>query len=122
MTDLTIDAPAFAPDAQAMLAVRARQTVVGEVTIQGLTAEDAARQLPLVRNQTGVYYEYGISTVVLEEQEELPAESGTPDREAAPETEDSTAEPEETGAALPEEEVGGSHGQREESEQTVGEK
>lgn len=122
VTDLIIDSPAFASDAQAMLAVRAKQTVVGEVTIQGLATEDAARQLPLVRNQTGVYYEYGISTVVLEEQEELPAESGTPDREAAPETEDSTAEPEETGAALPEEEVGGSHGQREESEQTVGEK
>lgn len=63
VTDLTIDAPAFAVGAQAMLAVKARQTVVGDVTVRGLTAEDAARQLPLVKSWSNAYYEYG--TVVM---------------------------------------------------------
>ncbi len=67
VTDLTIDSPAFAPEAQAMLAVKAKQTVVGDVTVQGLTAEDAARQLPMVKIMTNVYYEYRTAVVAAED-------------------------------------------------------
>ena len=67
VTDLTIEAPVFASSAQAMLAVKARQTVVGDVTVRGLTAEDAVRQLPLVKTKSSTYYEYGTAVVTAEE-------------------------------------------------------
>ena len=67
VTDLTLENPVFAPGTQAMLAVKARQTAVGHVTVRGLTWENAARQLPLVKTTANVYYEYGTMVTALEE-------------------------------------------------------
>ena len=93
VTDLSIVNPAFATGAQAMLAVKAKQAVVGGVTVQGLTAEDAARQLPLVRTKTNTYYEYGTAIAPLEEiWEELTPEGEPPTWGETSESEDEMGE------------------------------
>ena len=55
--DLTLAQPAIPDGTRASLAEKARQTVVGEITVEGGTD-----RLPLAAETTGVYYEYGISS------------------------------------------------------------
>ena len=56
---LTIADPAYDTGAAALLAVKSRQVVLGDVAVTGLSPADAARGLPLVQTRTDVYYEYG---------------------------------------------------------------
>lgn len=57
--NLTIAGPSYDAGAQAILAVKTRQVVVGNVTVDNMTVEGANRQLPLVKTTTDVYFEYG---------------------------------------------------------------
>ena len=57
--NLTIAEPTYAAGAQAVLSVKARQVVVGDVTVDKMTAADAVQQPPLVKTKTDAYYEYG---------------------------------------------------------------
>ena len=65
--DLAIAGPSYDSGARAMLAVRSRQTVLGDISVSGLAAEDQARQLPLVGTKTDFYGEYGRIAVTAEE-------------------------------------------------------
>lgn len=57
--NLTISEPSYVAGAQAMLAVKSRQVIVGNVTVDNMAVEDAGRQLPLVKTKSDTYYEYG---------------------------------------------------------------
>lgn len=57
--NLTIAGPSYDAGAQAILAVKTRQVVVGNVTVDNMTVEGTNRQLPLVKTTTDVYFEYG---------------------------------------------------------------
>lgn len=61
--DLTITELSFHSEAQAVLAVKARQTLAGNVTV-----ENNNRQLPLVKTTTDVYHEYGNTASTAETQ------------------------------------------------------
>ena len=65
--DLAIAGPSYDSGARAMLAVRSRQTVLGDISVSGLAAEDPARQLPLVGTKTAFYGDYGRIAVTAEE-------------------------------------------------------
>ncbi len=52
--NLTIAAPVYAAGAQAVLAVKTRQAVVGDLTVTNIN-----RPLPFVKTKTDGYYEYG---------------------------------------------------------------
>lgn len=65
--DLAIAGPSYDSGARAMLAVRSRQTVLGDISVSGLAAEAPARQLPLVGTKTDFYGEYGRIAVTAEE-------------------------------------------------------
>ncbi len=82
--NLTIADSSYAPGAQAMLAVKAKQVVVGAITVDSTTVEDANRQLPLVKTKADVYYEYG-NTVLTAIDVDLPFEDEAPvDEEKIP--------------------------------------
>ena len=58
--DLTISAPSFAGDAQALFAVKTKKVTLGNVKV-----EDADMPLPLVKSKTEGYYEYGDMSVTV---------------------------------------------------------
>ena len=57
--DLIVADPIYEAGAQALLAVKSRQVILGHVAVTGLSQTDPARGLPLVKTKTDVYYEYG---------------------------------------------------------------
>lgn len=58
--NLTISAPSYQGDAQAMLAVKSKKVTIGNVKV-----EDADMQLPLVKTKNEGYYEYGNMSVTI---------------------------------------------------------
>ena len=52
-TDLTVEQPSLSTGAQAVLAVKTRQVILGNVSVQG-----GDGQLPLVKTKTDGYYQY----------------------------------------------------------------
>lgn len=58
--NLTIMEPSYAGDAQAMLAVNSKKTVIGDVKV-----ENADMHLPLVKTKSEGYYEYGDMSVTV---------------------------------------------------------
>ncbi len=58
--DLTISAPSYAGDAQALFAVKTKKVSLGNVKV-----EDADMPLPLVKSKTEGYYEYGDMSVTV---------------------------------------------------------
>lgn len=58
--NLTISAPSYQGDAQAMLVVKSKKVTIGNVKV-----EDADMQLPLVKTKNEGYYEYGNMSVTI---------------------------------------------------------
>ena len=58
--DLTISAPSYAGDAQALFALKTKKVILGNVKV-----EDADMPLPLVKTKTEGYYEYGDMSVTV---------------------------------------------------------
>ena len=80
--NLTIAGPSYDAGAQAILAVKTRQVVVGNVTVDNMTVEGTNRQLPLVKTTTDVYFEYGNIVVTA-------MDAGlSPEKEISPKAED----------------------------------
>ncbi len=77
--DLTVSAPSYAGDAQALFAVKTRKVTFGNISV-----EDADMPLPLVRTKTEGYYEYGEMNLTIGDRkitsvEELLAIGDTPE-------------------------------------------
>ena len=53
ITNLTVEQPSLSTGAQAVLAVKTRQVILGNVSVQG-----GDGQLPLVKTKTDGYYQY----------------------------------------------------------------
>ena len=62
VTDLTISAPSYAGDAQALFAVKTKKVTLGNVKVEGTDMP-----LPLVKNKTEGYYEYGDMSVTVDD-------------------------------------------------------
>ena len=62
VTDLTISAPSYAGDAQALFAMKTKKVTLGNVKVEG-----ADMPLPLVKNKTEGYYEYGDMSVTVDD-------------------------------------------------------
>lgn len=67
--DLTISMPSYAGDAHALLAVKAKKVMLGNIKV-----EDADMPLPMVKSKTEGYYEYGSMSVTVGEREIKSAE------------------------------------------------
>lgn len=65
--NLILEAPSYENEAQAVLAVKACQTAVGNLTAEGISRpgmqEQDAKELPVVKTKEKVYYEYGVIEV-----------------------------------------------------------
>ena len=64
--NLTIAEPTYTAGVQAVLAVKTRQVVVGDVTLDKMTVAGTNQQIPLVKTKSDAYYEYGTIHVTLE--------------------------------------------------------
>ena len=62
VTDLTISAPSYAGDAQALFALKTKKVTLGNVKVEGTDMP-----LPLVKNKTEGYYEYGDMSVTVDD-------------------------------------------------------
>lgn len=62
--NLTVLEPSYEVDAQAMLAVNTKN-----VTLENVRVEGADQELPMVRNKSGAYYEYGDVKVTVRDNE-----------------------------------------------------
>ena len=62
VTDLTISAPSYAGDAQALFAVKTKKVTLGNIKAAGTDMP-----LPLVKTKTEGYYEYGDMSVTVED-------------------------------------------------------
>lgn len=67
--NLTVSAPSYAGDAQALFAVKTKKVIFGNVRV-----EDADLSLPLVKTKTEGYYEYGDMSVTVGDREITSAE------------------------------------------------